>query len=163
MYTQDSELQAITTPQLKSKIHKSPQHPLSFFQPAVSSPAVPWQRLLTVEILQIHALKSSLHRLQYRTDLVAPIFSKKTPLHGPRRNTPFPTVPLLLLVDSLLRERVYRAVVWKRFWCIRLSRGRRTVTALHATIFFPMPLLYIAIGTITMLRGRKLLTSSGKI
>jgi hypothetical protein len=33
----------------------------------VSSSVVPWQRLLTVEILQIHAHKSSLHRLPYRT------------------------------------------------------------------------------------------------
>jgi hypothetical protein len=29
----------------------------------VSSSAVLWQRLLTVEILQLHALKSSLYRL----------------------------------------------------------------------------------------------------
>jgi hypothetical protein len=63
-----------------------------------------------VEILQLHALKSSLHRLPYRTDLVAPIVFKITPQHGPSRNTPFPTVPLKLRVDSLLRERVYRAV-----------------------------------------------------
>jgi hypothetical protein len=40
---------------------------LSLFQHVVSSPAVPWQRLLTVEILQLRALKSSLHRLPYRT------------------------------------------------------------------------------------------------
>jgi hypothetical protein len=49
-------------------------------------------------------------RLPNRTDLVAPALFKITPRHGPRRNTPFPTVPLLLRVDSLLRERVYRAV-----------------------------------------------------
>jgi hypothetical protein len=34
----------------------------------------------------------------------------------------------------LLRERVYRAVAEKRLWYIRLSRGRRIATALHATI-----------------------------
>jgi hypothetical protein len=62
-----------------STIHKSSQHPLSLFQPAVSSPAVPWQWLLTVEILQLHTLKFCLnggslptatfpHRLLYRTD-----------------------------------------------------------------------------------------------
>jgi hypothetical protein len=50
-YTQASELQAITAPQLISTIHKSPRHTLSIFQPAVSSPAVPWQRFLTVHIL----------------------------------------------------------------------------------------------------------------
>jgi hypothetical protein len=41
-----------------------------FFQPVVSSSTVGWQWLLTVEILQLHALKPSLHRLQYRIDLV---------------------------------------------------------------------------------------------
>jgi hypothetical protein len=52
-----------------ANIHKLPQHPLSLFQPAVSSPAVPWQRLLTVEILQLRALRSSLHNLPCRTPL----------------------------------------------------------------------------------------------
>jgi hypothetical protein len=41
---------------------------------------------------------------------VAPVVFKITPQHGPRRNTPLPRAPLLLRVDSLLRERVYRAV-----------------------------------------------------
>jgi hypothetical protein len=48
-------------PLLIATVHKSPQHPLSLFQPAVSLPAVPLQRLLTVEFLQLHALKSSLN------------------------------------------------------------------------------------------------------
>jgi hypothetical protein len=38
--------------------HKSPQHPLGLFQPAVSSLAVPWQRLLTLESLHLRALTS---------------------------------------------------------------------------------------------------------
>jgi hypothetical protein len=66
-YTHDSELQPNTAPPLISTIHKSPQYPLNLFQPAVSSPAVPWQWLLTVDILHLHALKTSLHRLPYRT------------------------------------------------------------------------------------------------
>jgi hypothetical protein len=66
-YTHDLELQTITAPLLISTIYKSPKHPLSLFQPAVSPPAVSWQRLLTVEILQLRALKSSLHRFPYRT------------------------------------------------------------------------------------------------
>jgi hypothetical protein len=113
-YTHDSELQAITAPSLISTILKSPRHPLSLFEPAMSLPAVPWRRLLTVEILQRHALKSSLHRLPYRTLSVAPFVFKITPWHRPCRITPFPTVPLLFCVDSLLRERVYRAVAYKR-------------------------------------------------
>jgi hypothetical protein len=52
-YKRDSELQAITAPPLISTILKLPQHVLSLFQPAVSSQAVPWQRLFTVEILQL--------------------------------------------------------------------------------------------------------------
>jgi hypothetical protein len=54
-YTHDLELQAITALSLIYTLYKSPQHPLSFFQPAASSPAFPWQRLLTMEILQFHA------------------------------------------------------------------------------------------------------------
>jgi hypothetical protein len=65
-YTHYSELQAITAPPLITTIRKSPQHSLSFSQPAVTSPVDPWQRLLTVGILQLQAIKFSLHRLQYR-------------------------------------------------------------------------------------------------
>jgi hypothetical protein len=68
----DSELQVITAPPLISTIHKSPEQPLSLFQPAVSSPAVLWQLLLTVEIFQLHALRSSLHSLPCRTQLNYP-------------------------------------------------------------------------------------------
>jgi hypothetical protein len=66
-YTHDSELQIITWPPLILIIHISPQHPLSLFQPPVSSPAVPWQRLLTVEILQFQALRFYFHSLSCRT------------------------------------------------------------------------------------------------
>jgi hypothetical protein len=41
----DFELQAISAPPLIYTIHKSQRQPLSLFQLAVSSPAVPWQRL----------------------------------------------------------------------------------------------------------------------
>jgi hypothetical protein len=68
-YTHDSEVRVITAPLLISTVHKSTQHPLSIFQPTVSSPAVPWQRFLTVEIIQLHSLRSSLHRLSCRTQL----------------------------------------------------------------------------------------------
>jgi hypothetical protein len=37
----------------------SPHHPLNLFQPTVSSTAVPWQQVLTVEILQFPAQRVS--------------------------------------------------------------------------------------------------------
>jgi hypothetical protein len=55
LYTQDSELQVITAPPLIT-VRKLQQHPLSLFQPLISSPAVPWQRLLIMEIPQFRAL-----------------------------------------------------------------------------------------------------------
>jgi hypothetical protein len=89
-----SELQAITAPLLIFKILKSSQHSLSLFQPAVSSPAVPWQRLVTMNILQLPTLRSPLNdgslitasfslRLAHMTDPVPPILFLITPLHGP--------------------------------------------------------------------------------
>jgi hypothetical protein len=41
--------------------------PANIFQPAVSSPAVPWQRLLTLEVFQLQALRSFLHSIPFRT------------------------------------------------------------------------------------------------
>jgi hypothetical protein len=111
-YTHDSERKAITAPPLISTFHKSPQHPLSLF----------------------HALRSSLRRLLYRTDLVAPVVFLNTPRHGPRRNTQLPTVSPLLRVDSLLRERFYRVVAQKRPSYIPPSRGRCIATDVYATL-----------------------------
>jgi hypothetical protein len=91
-YTHDSELQAITAPSLISTLYKSPQHTLSLFQPAVSSLAVPWQRILTVEILQLHALRSSLHSLPRRTQLSTKFVPYLLHLCTDHiENTPFPT------------------------------------------------------------------------
>jgi hypothetical protein len=65
--THHTELQVITAPSLMSTIYSSLKHPLSLFQPDMPSPAVSWQRLLTVEILQLAALWSSCHSSPYRT------------------------------------------------------------------------------------------------
>jgi hypothetical protein len=59
-YTHHSELQVIMAPLQIYKIPKSPKHP-KIFQLAVSSSAIPWQRLLTVDIVQL--LLSSQSRL----------------------------------------------------------------------------------------------------
>jgi hypothetical protein len=61
------EIQAVTALPLISTLYSSPQHLLSLLQPAVSSPDVPWQRLLKVEILELPALRSFLRRLSFRT------------------------------------------------------------------------------------------------
>jgi hypothetical protein len=47
--------------------------PKPFLQPALSSPTIPWQRLLTEKILQLDALNSFHHKLPYRTNSVAPL------------------------------------------------------------------------------------------
>jgi hypothetical protein len=41
-YAHYKELQAIMTPPLITKIHKSTKDSLNISQPAISSPAVPW-------------------------------------------------------------------------------------------------------------------------
>jgi hypothetical protein len=43
--------------------------PIKPFSSLVSSPAVLWQQLLTVEVLQLHALRSSLHSLPCGTQM----------------------------------------------------------------------------------------------
>jgi hypothetical protein len=88
-YTHDWKVQIITALPLISTIHRSPQHPLSLFQSAVSSPAVPWQRFLTVEIFQLHALRSSRNSLPCRTQLnwLCPLLI--TSRHGPHRKHRF--------------------------------------------------------------------------
>jgi hypothetical protein len=65
--THHSDLQVIIILSLISTLYKSPQHLLSLFRPALSSLAVPWQLLLTAEILQLHALMSSYHSRLCRT------------------------------------------------------------------------------------------------
>jgi hypothetical protein len=60
----------------------------------LSSPAVPWQRLLTVNILQVHELKY--------------FFSQP-----PVQNSTELNVLLLLRSCPLLRERIYQAVAQK--------------------------------------------------
>jgi hypothetical protein len=94
-YTYESELQAITAPPLISTIHKPPQHSLSLFQPVVSSPGVPWQRLRAVEILQLHALMSlpAGHRLA--TELTLSNISARTTYNHPVYTVAVQTVALL--------------------------------------------------------------------
>jgi hypothetical protein len=108
IYAHHSELQVITALSLTSILYKSPRHPLSLFPACCVFVSVPWQRLLTVEILQFHALRpyldslpcrtllstdnysavSSQPHLQCSTELVAPILFFITPWRGPRRQHP---------------------------------------------------------------------------
>jgi hypothetical protein len=61
-YTQDSELKVMTAPPLITNHHSTRQA----FSSLLSLPVVP-QRLLTDEILQLHALRLYLHNLNYRS------------------------------------------------------------------------------------------------
>jgi hypothetical protein len=79
-YAHDSELQAITAPPLISTVHKSPQHTLGPFQPAVftsrSSVTASTSADFSASTRKFSLNGSSLltapflHRLPYRTDLV---------------------------------------------------------------------------------------------
>jgi hypothetical protein len=133
--THRSELQVITAKSLISALYKSRQHLLSLLQPARSSPVVPWQRLLILEILQLHALRSSCHsrpcrilvnstialsllRLPCRAHLNCqpstnwnfPIVFFITPRRGPHRKHRY-SIVACLFVSAGTR---YRAVVQKR-------------------------------------------------
>jgi hypothetical protein len=66
--THDSELQAITAPPLISTIHKSPQHTLFVAACCVFTSRF-LATALTVEILQLHELKSTLNGDSIPTEL----------------------------------------------------------------------------------------------
>jgi hypothetical protein len=51
-----------------ANLQKTPQHNLSLFQPSVASPVISWQPLLTVEIVQLAAVRFFLHKFPYKTD-----------------------------------------------------------------------------------------------
>jgi hypothetical protein len=90
-----SRLQVITALSIISTFYKSLQHSTSLFQPAVSSSAVSCQRLLTAEILQLHALR---FYLQLTTNWLAPIVFTITTRHvSHRRHPPFSIVAVQLL------------------------------------------------------------------
>jgi hypothetical protein len=109
-YTRHSELQGIRAIPLFSTFNQSPQHPLSLFQRAESSPAVLWQQLLTVGILLLHAFWSSSQpplqkscQLNYSstsphpplhtsTELAVPVVFFISPRGGPRRQQPASSV-----------------------------------------------------------------------
>jgi hypothetical protein len=77
--------------------------PAELSQPSVSSPAVPWQELLTVKNLQLHALKSVLPHTQLTW---LPQLSSLKLLGTDTVENLVPTVYLWLRVDSLPWERV---------------------------------------------------------
>jgi hypothetical protein len=93
-YTRNSEVQVITATSLISTLYKSPQHTLNILQPVfirrslvtVSNSGNPTALALKFSLNGGSLPTDSfLHRLPYRTDLVAPIVFLITPRHGPRR------------------------------------------------------------------------------
>jgi hypothetical protein len=101
----------------------------------VSSPAVPWQRLLTMEILQQHALKSALnggslptvsfpHALPYRTDSVSPVVFLKTHLRGPSTKHRFQQY-LHCCTRIICRGKVFTEQLPRNEWYFRVVRLQR--------------------------------------
>jgi hypothetical protein len=84
-YTHDSEVQVITAQSLISTLYKSVAHAKS----SQSSLDVSWQRLLTVEILQLPALRSSYHSRPCRIQLNYSAISSQLPLQS---STELPTL-----------------------------------------------------------------------
>jgi hypothetical protein len=85
--THDPELQATTASPLISTFHKSPHHLSSIFQPYMSSPSVPWYRLLTkshVSLVIIIWLKPCIWKLSLSKQLIIieqTLFLKKISIH----------------------------------------------------------------------------------
>jgi hypothetical protein len=104
-----------------------------FFQPAVSLPAVPWQRFLTVEILQLHELRPSLHSFTCRTLWInsVPCLSHFGTDHveTPHFHCCSPIVALLRLLPS--NGNVFTELLSRWGCCIH---SRRLATGLCAKI-----------------------------
>jgi hypothetical protein len=131
-YAHNSELKTITALSLISTIHKSSQQPLSLFQSAVSSLAVPLQWLLRVEIHQFHVLRFYLHSLPYRTNFLLFITSR----HGPHRKHS----SSIIAAGTCLPSRCPETALY-----IRLSRRRCIAMAVHTTILNIKIILYFVV------------------
>jgi hypothetical protein len=66
-YTHHSELHVTTALSLISTLYRSSQHPLSLLPVCCVFISRSWQRLLTVEILQLHEFRFHLHSVPCRT------------------------------------------------------------------------------------------------
>jgi hypothetical protein len=132
-YAHNSKLQAITVQPLISAIHKSPQYTLSRLQLAVSSPAVPCQRLLTVEILQLHALRFYLHSIQCKTKRSS-LCLLLTSRHGPHRKHRSSIVAFVSVAAGTSLQRCFPETAVARttentYCCALVCRGRYLATA----------------------------------
>jgi hypothetical protein len=128
-YSHDSELQVITAPSLISTIHKSPQHRLSLFQPTVSSPDVPWQRLLTVEILQLPVLTLFPAGRRLTTELSSKLVPLITFERGPRRHIPATLPDKCRCAYNRIHSSSIAAFVY-----VACVRGNRLATGLSVSI-----------------------------
>jgi hypothetical protein len=124
-YTHDSQVQAITVPPLISTIHKSPEHTPSLFQPAVSSPAVPWQGLLTVEILQRHSLHSlpcrngpTEQREQRRVERSDFTTGVLPPIRSSRRQAPWDSGPVLFWLNTCGHSTYVTSSLTRGWFCL---------------------------------------------
>jgi hypothetical protein len=100
------ELQAVTTPPLITTLYSSLHRLLSLFQPAMSSRTVPWQRLLTVEILQLPTLRSYLSNEYSGTRMILLITFRHEPHRKHRFHFYSATIPRTLHVPVAARTRL---------------------------------------------------------
>jgi hypothetical protein len=90
---------------------------------------------LTVEILQLHTLKSCLHKLLYRSDWVASMVFLITSPHEQRRKPSFQQY-LYCCMSIRAVGTCLPSLFLNWVWYICLPRSHRLIMALHATISY---------------------------
>jgi hypothetical protein len=139
IYTHDSELQAITAPPLIATIHKSPQHPISHFQPAVFT-----SRSLATAYNSRDSFASSAQVLSSQPPVQnslsnnsqLTLFMLITSRQGPRRNHSSSIVASnCCIINNLLPSNgnVFAEPLPRNGRCLQ---NHRLATGLYATISF---------------------------
>jgi hypothetical protein len=105
--------------------------PVKPFQPAVSSPVVLWRRLLTVEFLQLNALRFYLLSFPYRTQLIR---FPSSLLYNISARTAQTAPRLLCCIRNRCHGNVFTEPLPRNVWYSRPFHDRCIVTAIQTTI-----------------------------